>query len=539
MPGHTPLFRKLTRSLRQASWLNENPQHRSIFFEARQASQVSRRDFLRLIGGAGLITAAGGLAPRLVRGAVAGTATAAYRDPVAILGAGAAGLTAAYRLRRAGVPCEIFEASTRTGGRMFTRRDFNKEGMFCELGGELVDSNHADLITLAGELGLEIQELKGVDQGHDLYFFGGKSYGDEQLIPAFQPFAQRLAKDIAAIFDEKGEPTEAGHAFDRMTLAEYLANRGKDVDKWVMDLLEVAYVTEYGRETADQSALNLITYLNPDTSRGFKLFGESDESKRIKGGNSMLPDALVKALGNGVRIHKGHRLESLRERGGKLELHFATQSGTKSRRFSRVICALPFTILREVDGVKKLSLSDAKQRAIAQLGYGTNSKVMSGFTERWWRSAKLKLPAASNGSVFTDLGFQCTWETSRGQKGQSGILTNFLGGNPAGRLSDEDYAKFKINLDQVFPGIGQRFDGNHAIMNWPKNPFVRGSYTCPLAGQFTTLLAAAATPELDGRLIFAGEHTSADFSGFMNGAVESGNRAAGEILHPAGLKKAA
>jgi monoamine oxidase len=76
-------------------------------------------------------------------------------------------------------------------------------------------------------------------------------------------------------------------------------------------------------------------------------------------------------------------------------------------------------------------------------------------------------------------------------------------------------------------------------MNWPKHPFVRASYTCPLVGQFTTLLGAAATPELGGRLIFAGEHTSPDFSGFMNGAVESGNRAAREILEPAELKKAA
>ena len=539
MSGHTPLFRKLTRGLRQASWLNANPQHQNAFFEARHASRVSRRDFLRVIGAAGLLTAAGDFAPHIARGAATGNKPAPGSDPVAILGAGVAGLTAAYRLKQAGVPCEIFEASTRTGGRIFTKYDFNSEGMFCELGGELVDSNHRDLITLAHELGLEIQELKGVDHGHDLYFFGNKCYADEQLIPAFQPFARRLAADIAVIFDEKGEPTSAGREFDRMSLAEYLADRGKDTDKWVTSLLEVAYVTEYGRELADQSALNLITYLNPDTSGGFKLFGESDESKRIKGGNSMLPNALTKALGDTVQIHKGYRLENMRERGNKLELDFATDSGTKSRRFSRVICALPFTMLRQLDGLKRLRLSQAKQQAIASLGYGTNSKVMSGFAERWWRDAGLRLPAPSNGSVFTDLGFQCTWETSRGQKGRSGILTNFLGGIPARRLSDQDYARFKSDLNRVFPGIDRKFDDKRAVMNWPKHPFVRASYTCPLVGQFTTLLGAAATPELGGRLIFAGEHTSPDFSGFMNGAVESGNRAAREILEPAELKKAA
>jgi hypothetical protein len=62
--GRTPLFRKLSQTVRQARWLNENPQHRTFFFEAREAARVSRRDFVRMLGGAGLLTAAGGLAPR-------------------------------------------------------------------------------------------------------------------------------------------------------------------------------------------------------------------------------------------------------------------------------------------------------------------------------------------------------------------------------------------------------------------------------------------------------------------------------------------
>ncbi|MGB8340575.1 MAG: NAD(P)/FAD-dependent oxidoreductase [Chthoniobacterales bacterium] len=530
--GRTPLFRKLTRTIRQAGWLNEHPQHRALFFEARDAARVSRRDFLRLLGAAGLATAAGDFIPSPAGGAGPPAASAKSREPVAILGAGIAGLTAAYRLMQAGVACEIFEASNRTGGRMFTKYDFNKEGMFCELGGELVDSNHADLIALAGELGVGIQELKGVDKGADLYFFGGKLYADEQLIPLFQPFAKKLAMDVSGIYDSKDNFTDKAREFDRTSLAAYLDETGKGVEKWVIDLLRVAYITEYGREPDDQSALNLITYLSPDTSHGFKLFGESDESKRIKGGSSELPNALLAALKGKVTIHKDRRLQKIEERGANLRLHFTTGGGTKSERFPRVICALPFTMLRLVEGVKALPLGKAKQDAIAQLGYGNNSKLMSGFTQRWWRNVDLKLPAPSNGSVFTDRPFQCTWETSRGQIGRSGILTNFLGGNAALELTPERYTTFRADLNLVFPGIQEKFDGHRAVMSWPTNPFVHGSYTCPLPGQYTTLLEAAATPEMGGRLLFAGEHTSADFSGFMNGAVESGNRAAKEILRP-------
>jgi monoamine oxidase len=530
--GRTPLFRKLTQTVQQAHWLNQNPQHRALFFEARDASRVSRRDFVRMLSAAGLLTAAGGLAPRFARAGEKPKPGPGGGDPVAILGAGLAGLTAAYRLFQAGIPCEIFEGSERTGGRVLTKTDFNKDGMFCELGGELVDSNHADLIALAGELRVEIQELKGEDQGADLYFFGGKHYADEQLIPAFQPFATKVAADLEGIYDAEENFTAKARKFDELSLAQYLAETGKGVEKWVVDMLRVAYTIEYGREADEQSALNLIALLRADTSEGFKIFGDSDESKRIKRGSSSLPNALAKALEGKVRINKNHRLVRMTQTGANVTLSFATGGSSKEVNFTRVVCALPFTMLRQIEEIKALALGRKKQEAIARLGYGNNAKVMYGFTERWWRNPAVKLPAPSNGSLFTDLPLQCTWESSRGQAGESGILTNFLGGAGAKPFTTERFDRFREELNRVFPGIAAKFDGKRALMNWFEYKFTRGSYTCPLVGQYTTLLNVAGEPELGGRLIFAGEHTSGDFSGFMNGAVQSGNRAAQEILEP-------
>ncbi|MEY2488878.1 MAG: hypothetical protein QOC70_820 [Verrucomicrobiota bacterium] len=530
--GRTPLFRKLMQTVRQAHWLNHNPRHRTLFFEARDASRVSRRDFVRLLSAAGLLTAAGGLAPRFARGGETPKLSVSGRDPVAILGAGLAGLTAAYRLSQAGIPCEIFEGSERTGGRILTKPNFNKDAMFCELGGELVDTDHADLIALAGELGVEIQELKGGDKGVDLYFFGGKHYTDEQLIPLFQPFAKKLAADFEGIYDAEENFTAKARKFDKLSLAQYLAEAGRGVEKWVVDLLRVAYTIEYGRDAGEQSSLNLIALLKADTSEGFKVFGDSDESKRIKGGSSTLPNTLAKVLEGKVKINEGYRLVSMAQAGPNMTLSFATEGGSKSVKFNRVICTLPFTMLRQVEGIKVLALGQKKQEAIAQLGYGNNAKVMYGFTERWWRNPAARLPAPSNGSIFTDLPLQCTWESSRGQPGASGILTNFLGGAGAKPFTTERFDKFREELNRIFPDITGKFDGQRALMNWPEYKFTRGSYTCPLVGQYTTLLGVAGEPELDGRLIFAGEHTSGEFSGFMNGAVQSGNRAAREILEP-------
>src|SRR4030095_1949655 len=108
--------------------------------------------------------------------------------------------------------------------------------------------------------------------------------------------------------------------FDQLRLAQYLTESGKGVEKWVMDLLRVAYTIEYGREVDEQSSLNLLTLLTADTSAGFHIFVESDDSKRIKGGSSSLSNALARALEGKVRIHQGHRLVKIAQNGSNLLL---------------------------------------------------------------------------------------------------------------------------------------------------------------------------------------------------------------------------
>lgn len=531
--GRTPLFRKLIQTLHQADWLNRHPGQRQLFWETRETARVSRRDFVRLLGAAGLVSATGTTFAKEPSKPQPPKAPDPSVGKIAILGGGVAGLTAAYRLMKGGVPCEIFEASERLGGRILTKYDFNDDKMFCELGGELVDSGHKDLARLAAELGVGIQEMKGQNKGVDLYYFGGRHYSDEQLIPAFAPFAKHLAADKKSISDRKDQliPEKAAR-FDHMSLAEYLTRAGKGVEPWVVEMLRVAYVIEYGREAEEQSSLNLITYLDPETKDGFRLYGESDESKRIKGGSSALTTALAKALEGKVEIHQGHRLTQLADGAGGLELTFETGAESKTIKCHRALCTLPFTMLREVEGVSKLPLSKGKQDAIANLGYGNNAKVMLGFTERRWRTPEAGLPALSNGSFYTDLSLQCTWETSRAQEGKSGILTNYLGGNRAKDLTSAPFEKFLEELNQMVPGLKEKADGKRIMMNWPEYKFTKASYSCPLVGQYLTLLEPAATPELHGRLLFAGEHTSADFSGFMNGAIQTGNTAAEQLLEP-------
>jgi monoamine oxidase len=153
------------------------------------AQQSSRRDFLRLSAAAGV---------GLATGAAASAQQAAkVKGPVAIVGGGIAGLTAAYRLSKAGVDVHLYEVLERFGGRMWTKRDFTKDGMFCELGGELVDTPHEDLIKLCEELSLPLQSLKDGDAGREFFHFGGKIYNEDDAKKAFEPLAERISKEAS------------------------------------------------------------------------------------------------------------------------------------------------------------------------------------------------------------------------------------------------------------------------------------------------------------------------------------------------------
>lgn len=537
--GRTPLFRTLVRAVRQARVLSQNPQIGSLRQELpamaramRRGDPLARREFMRQAARIGLAApVASGLIGR--RSAFALPIAGSYgADPVAIIGAGAAGLTAAYRLMQAGVPCQIFEASTRVGGRIYTRNDFNDEHMFCELGAELVDSDHDALISLADELGVGIQELKEGDAGVDFFHFGGRVHTEADLIPAFQDLAAQIAKDQATLYEGEGEEeySEAARALDQISIREYLQRHSSLGESWITEMLNVAYTGEYGRDSGEQSALNLLTYLIPDTSEGFKIFGDSDESKRVLGGNSTLMNAIAKAIDGKVALHLGHRLTRIAEAGSELELAFDTDGAAKTVKFGRVICSLPFTLLREIEGLDRLGLDPVKLACIRGLGYGTNVKVMYGFSERLWRGKSEGHPE-NNGSVYTELASQCFWETSRKQNGKSGILTNFIGG-PAGLrpFNLQRFADALDDLDRIHPGLKAKHDGKKASWLWPRYEFSKGAYSCPLVGQVTGVWESAAEAELGGRLLFAGEHTSFDYGGFMNGAIETGNRCAAEIL---------
>ncbi|HUP48149.1 MAG TPA: FAD-dependent oxidoreductase [Thermoanaerobaculia bacterium] len=522
--ARTPLFGFIERSLRtaQASLHNDIPIDEITEMAAEH--RLTRRSIL-----AGGAAAAAALAlPRCT------VLPPARRDaPVIIAGAGLAGLTAGYRLRRAGTGVRIFEGQNRTGGRVLSLRGFFPEGQVAELGGELIDSGHVHVRALAAELGITLDDLAADDpslQG-DLWFFDGARRSEREVIEAFRPVAARIEAALESIGEEDVTYTRPGTAarLDRMTVARWLDEAG--VTGWFRTLLDAGFTTEFGLEIDQQSALNLLTMIDPRPDP-FRIYGESDERYHVRGGNDLIPAALAAALQDDIELNAV--LRRIRRRGdGRVECTFARGASTFTAAAEHAIVAIPFTMLRTVE--IDLDLPPAKRRAIGELGYGTNAKLMTGFAERLWRTKY-----RSNGSTLTDLPYQLTWETSRLQPGEPGILTNFTGGRQGLALGEgtpaERSAELASQLDILYPGLAT-LRRKEARMHWPTQPFVRGSYACYLPGQWTAIRGAEG--EAAGNVHFAGEHCSLDAQGFMEGGCETGERAAAEVqaaLRPAAAR---
>ncbi|MCW6049888.1 FAD-dependent oxidoreductase [Lyngbya sp. CCAP 1446/10] len=452
------------------------------------------------------------------------------RSPILVVGAGIAGLTAAYRLRQAGVRADIIEATNRVGGRIRTAPKVAGTQISADLGGEFIDTGHTTLISLATELGLQAIDLLGVQRGlvKDTFFLDRRRFSQEQLIADFAPLATKISADWQAVGDNFSyqDFTETAERLDNLSIAQYLD--GSDTSTIVRQLLRIAYTAEYGRDPEEQSALNLLFLIGSEPN-SFELYGNSDERYQIEGGNSQIVNSLADKLSDSIEA--GTVLEAITLLpDGRYRVNLRSGQSAFERTYERVLLTLPFSTLRDVK--INVPLPQPKRRAIEQLGYGTNSKLVTGYRSRIWREVY-----QSTASVYTDLGFQNSWEATPFAPTGNGLVTNFTGGKQGlaiGSGTPEDQAqRFLGQFERVFPGVSNLRSGKAVRAYWPGERFSKGSYSCYLIGQWTQMHGVEG--ERVGNLYFAGEHTSLENQGYMEGGCETGQRAAFEILQDLGL----
>ncbi len=469
----------------------------------------------------------------------------AKADPtIAIVGGGIAGLTCALKLADRGLASTVYEASGRSGGRMFSNSQYWNQGQVSEWGGELIDSGHQTIQALARRFGLKLDDLHaGEPSGsQDTYKFFGAYYKQND---ATADFLADVAEKVLADADAADYPTTydsftpEGAELATMSVYEWIESRvpgGHDSE--LGQLLDLAYVCEYGANSTDQSALNLVYLLGfqPDDT-GFSVFGESDERYHVRGGNQKIPTAIAASLGGAISY--GNSLQRLRQTAaGRYQLTFDRGGRAVEVVADYVVLALPFAVLRDID-IAGAGFDPLKRRAIQQLGRGHNGKTQLQFQTRLWNQ-RGAWPGVSNGASYADTGYQSSWDATRTQAGANGILVFYSGGSAtdaqtagsafatatdAGVRVDAALALSRAN--KVFPGLTGSWNAR-ATQSLPhKSAFFKASYSYFRVGQYIDFAGYEGVSQ--GNVLFCGEHTSLDYQGFMEGGASEGKRAAREL----------
>ena len=440
---------------------------------------------------------------------------------VAVVGAGLAGLVAAYELMRAGHTVTVLEARDRPGGRIRTRSDAFGDGLYVEEGALDIGEGYTLVNQYLAQFNLPTAPAeKAADQ--EVFYVGGHRYlmprGQEPDWPyALSPEERRLG--MQGLWDKYALPAQralpqpfearslsrAARSLDEHTVADYVRRQGA-TDAAVL-LLERA---PQGADFEHVSALQELLWR--------QFLARSKGAVRVQGGNQRLPQAFAERLG--ARLHYGAQLRGIAQDRTQVRLVIGGPGGTEQLSVDRAIIAIPFSVLR------RLELGDAfarhKRALIAQLRYESVTRICLHSRSRFWRAAGL------DGCANTDLPIGTLRDLSAGQPGGAGILGSTISGTASERLAGlapaERLQLGLQNVAKVFPEMNAAYLGGDTVA-WDNEPFALGGWAYYAPGEMNRLFATVATA--DGRIHFAGEHTSAVYG--LEGAAQSGARAAREI----------
>ena len=484
---------------------------------------VNRRDFLR-----GSLISATGLSLfgfNSLAEAQSEIRRAEVPKKVVIIGAGLAGLSAAYELSQAGHDVTVLEARTRPGGRVYTIRGEFADGLYAEAGATNVSDIHHWTMKYANLFGVALEPTTAIT-GSSVFYVKGKRIVIKPNTPVDWPVQLRAdeqsltrgqlwAKYVAPVLKEIGDPWAVDwpppslKKYDDASFAEFLRDRG--ASPGAISILRLGLADQLGEGADATSALNLMREALP----------RSLEQKHyvISGGSDTFPRAMAAKLEGKIRYGCAVVRIEQDDRGARVT---CSQSGANETITCQyVVCAVPFSVLRNV----KFSppVSREKQQAIDHLGNTSVVRVFLQTRDRFW------LEQGLSGSATTDLPIMTAYDKAYYLPGTRGMLETYTAGEQARKLSamsaDERFNFTVSQVELVHPAIRAHLEGGSSVC-WDNEQWSRGAYAWFRPGEMTSLLPHIASPE--GRIHFAGDHTS-PAPGWMNGALQSGNRAAREV----------
>ncbi|HEX9368854.1 MAG TPA: NAD(P)/FAD-dependent oxidoreductase [Vicinamibacterales bacterium] len=429
---------------------------------------------------------------------------------VVVAGAGLAGLSAAKALEARGAAVTIVEARDRVGGRVWTIRNEFAGRQHAEAGADLIEEEQAHVLALARELGLA--PVRILRDGFGFYGPDGRGKRRIQRGPgSWATVATLLKPDIEdfKLAEERWDSAVAAR-LARTSVEQWLERQR------VPAPFKAAMRSFRGFFLADPEELSLLPLVEqfaesgtPGRGRIFRIPGGNDRlatgmAKRLRG--PLLRETVVRRIvqrADGVTV-------TIEDRGGRRSEISA----------GYVVCALPASTARAV--LFEPALPEPQHDAMSCLRYGCATRLLLQFNRRFWR--KPGRPRAFG----SDLPTGAVWEGNEQQRGPRGILSFLAGGRASGGLQEILARQGNAGVVRHIEWLGPPATllASRAIV-WDNDPWSRGGYAY-FDPSFDPLWRAwLARPA--GRLVFAGEHTSIRYQGYMNGAIESGLRAAAEI----------
>ncbi len=444
---------------------------------------------------------------------------------VIIVGAGLAGLSAAYELTHAGHDVVILEARGRPGGRVYTLREPFSDGLYSEAGAMNVFDNHHWTMKYIKHFNLTLDPVAPSKLASVLYLRGRRievKPGQASQYPLdLTPDEQKLGrkgmwdKYVGPVLNELGDytardwPPASLKKYDQMSFFEFLRKQGASLD--AASLLGLGGMGGLGDGVRSVSALVLLREAAHRTMM--------KQNYTIRGGTDLLPKAFAAKLSDKIRY--GAPVVRIEHDARQVRAVYLQAGARTSLEADQLICTVPFSVLRHIEISPRFSA--AKQNAIEQLPYTSVARTYLQTRKKFW------LDEGLSSSATTDLSNLMVFDGAVNQPGNRGILESYLAGPPARQVTamkeSERVESVLALVEKVHPHIRQNFEVG-ATKCWDEDEWARGAYAWFKPGQMTSLLPDVARPE--GRIHFAGEHASSLF-GWMQGAFESGNRAAQEV----------
>ena len=420
-----------------------------------------------------------------------------------------AGLSAAWALQKEGAEVTVVEARDRVGGRVWTIREGFEHGQHAEAGADLIEPEQAAVLRLANDLGLETTRILRRGFG----YYGPDADGRPKMQSqkeTFERFSDLLEPLVAEyrLNDERWDGPIAAR-LGRTSVAEWLASVA-DGDEWLIQRFRALR----GLFLADPERLSLLMLV--------EFFADDSlppsAMMRITDGNDRLATELSRRLRQSPKLKTILRRVRQDEHSVTATLEVRGRMVEKSAHF--LVCTLPPTTLRDV--VFEPALPEAQRRAIATVRFGPATRVLLQFERRFWRRAAQ--PTAF-GSPYA---FGAVWDGNEQQRGSAGILSLLAGGDASADLQKmiEHDGTSAVVPHLAWLGRPATLTAAKAI-TWEDDQWAKGGYAFFDTSFDPSDRDALARPA--GRVLFAGEHTTIRWQGYVNGAVESGQRAAAEI----------